>query len=219
MRKAGTRRQWKVVSSSTKVRNRPHRPGRGARSGLAAICLALLPLSAFSEARVDVSVADQGIEVRATAASRREILHALAAEGLLDVAAAQSLDQRIDFDIVSPSLGDLLQRLLRQHSYVYIQQPGIDRLLILAKGHEQSAARWRATAREAPTVVHLELTDPDPEVRLEAVLATADLATSTAVQLLVPSIHDPAPAVRDAAEAVLEDLGATDYLGADRLSE
>lgn len=198
--------------------DRSHRLSHGARSGLVALCVALLSTSSFSEAGVSVFVDDERVRVVAAGATRKAILEALAAQGMLDVVSAQSLDQRIDFDGGPMTLGELLQRLLRQHSYMYVRQPGTDRLWILAAG-DARATGWQATSNDSSHQVRLDLTDSDPEVRMEAVLTAADLTPATATQLLVPVTFDPAPAVREAAEAVLEDLGATEYLLADRLTE
>lgn len=159
------------------------------------------------------------VSVNAADATRKAILEALAAKGLLDVVSAQSLDQRIDFDARSLTLGELLHRLLRQHSFVYLRQPGIDRLWILAASDARPAAGWRTPTTAVHRHVRFELTDPDPEVRMEAVLAASELSTATAVQLLVPAVRDPAPAVREAAEAILDDIGATEYLPEIRLTE
>ena len=198
--------------------DRSHQPGHGARSGPLALCFALLSTSSFSDAGVSVSVDDEHVSVVAAGATRKAILEALAAKGMLDVVSVHSLDQRIDFEAGPFTLGEILQRLLRQHSYMYVQQPGTDRLWVLAAG-DPRGKEWQAISDDLSHQVRLNLTDSDPEVRVEAVLAASELATATAVQLLVPAVHDPAPAVREAAEAVLDDLGATEYLPANRLTE
>ena len=156
-----------------------------------------------------MSVHGERVSVIAVGASRREILEAIAAEGLLDIVSAETLNGRIDFDAGPLTLGDLLQRLLRQNSYMYVQQPGIDRLWVLRAG-DARAGGGQATPDESSVQVRLDLTDSDPEVRMEAVLAAADFAPAVAVQLLAPAAFDPVPAVREAAETVLEGLAATD---------
>lgn len=191
--------------------DRTHRPRRGTLAGLAAACLVLLSPCAHPGEGLTISVNDQRVSVKASAVSRREILEALATEGLVDIVSAETLDQRVDFDAGPLALGELLRRLLRQHSYMYVRQSGTDRLWILASSDTPPGAGWQAAPYDVALRVRFELTDPDPEVRLEAVLYAADLPPSDAMQLLASAIYDPEPSVRDAAEAVLESLDATDY--------
>lgn len=203
----------------TTVIDRVRKPGRGARSGLAAVGLVLASTCAFGEHGVSVSMDDRSVRLIASDASRREILEALTAQGLLVVVSAEALDRRIDFEAGPVALGELLRRLLRHDSYMHIEQPGIDQVWVFARSDSRPGSGWRTSYVDVPPQITLDLTDPDPEVRIDAVLAAAEFAPVSAVPLLLPTMQDPVPAVRDAAEAVLEDLGATDYLPADRLTE
>lgn len=193
--------------------------GCGALSGLAALGLVLASTCAFGEQAISVSIDDRTVRVIASDASRREILEALAARGLLVVVSAEALEQRIDFDVGPAAPGDLVRRLLRHDSYMYVERPGVDQVWVFAKSGSRPHSGWHTGDAAVARQIALELTDPDREVRIDAVLAAADLAAAAAVPMLLPAMQDPAPAVRDAAEAVLEDFGATDYLVADRLTE
>lgn len=195
------------------------KPGRGVRAGLAAVGLGLASMGASGEIDVVVSTDDHAVGVIASDASRREILEALAAQGLLVVVSAEALDQRVDFEAGPLAPGDLVRRLLRHDSYMYVEQPGIDQVWVFAKGAAQPGTGWRASHVAVPGQLTLDLTDPDPDVRVDAVLAAAELAPASVYPLLLPATQDPAPDVREAAEAVLEDIGATDYRFADRLTE
>ena len=184
----------------------------GVLSGLAALGLVLASTCAFSEQAVSVSVDDRTVSVIASDVSRREILEALAARGLLVVVSAEALEQRIDFERGPGALRDLVRHLLRHDSYMYVEQPGIDQVWVFARSNARPGPGWHTGHAAVPRHITLELTDPDPEVRMDAVLAASELAPAAAVPLLLPAMQDPEPAVSDAAEAILEDLGATDYL-------
>lgn len=192
---------------------------RGALTGLAAVGLLAASAFALGEQAVSVSVDDRTVSVAATDAPQSAILEALAAHGLIVVVSAAALDQRVDVAAGPVALGDLVRRLLRHHSYLYVEQPGVDQVWVFAKRDSRQRPGWRTSHGDDTRQVALELTDPDPEVRIEAVLAAAESEPAAAIPLLLPAILDPAPAVRDAAQAVLEDLGATDYLPADRLTK
>lgn len=199
--------------------DREYRDGRGVLSGLAAVGLVLASTGAAGEPAVTVSLEEQAVTVVASDASRRDILEALAARGLLVVVSAEALEQRIDFEAGPLAPGDLVRRLLRRDSYMYVERPGIDQVWVFATSDAAPRSGWRTERGGIPRQVALELTDPDPQVRIDAVLAAADLEPVVAVPLLLPAMQDPVSGVREAAEAVLEDLGATDYLPADRLTE
>ncbi len=199
--------------------DRLRKHGCGAQPGLAALGLVLASTGAFGEQAVLVSVDDRTVSVTASDAPRGAVLEALAARGLIVVVSAEALDQRVDLETGPVALGELVRLLLRHDSYMYVERPGIDQVWVFAKSDARLGSGWRTSDVDVPRPVTLALTDPDPEVRIEAVLAAADLDPAILLPLLLPATQDHEPAVRDAAEAVLEDVGATDYLQADRLTE
>lgn len=163
-----------------------------------------------NEESLSVSIADMPL---------RRVLEALARRGFVEVMATPALDERVDLHADATSLQVLLHRLLRRYSYIHLEKPGIDQLWVLPEAGTTSSVAWRAGAEVELARLRLDLTDPDPAVREDAVLALSDLSPGITIDLVVPAISDPVEAVREAAEAVLEDIGATDYVDVDRLME
>lgn len=149
----------------------------------------------------------------------RRVLESLERRGFVDVTATPALDERVDLHADAISLQALLHRLLRRYSYIHFEQPGIDRLWVLPEAGTTSSVAWHAGAEFELARLRLDLTDADPDVREDAVLALTDLSPGIAFDLASPAINDPVEAVREAAEVVLEDIGATDYFGVGRLRE
>jgi hypothetical protein len=176
--------------------------------------LLLLPTAAWPQADVTVIVTDDLVSVTAVAAPLWSVLGAMAGEGLIEVSAFDSLEQRIDVTAGPVPVDDLLRRLLRHHSYLYVEAPGSDRLWVLSPGDGWPEVKWAATSGEGERLgrIHVDLSDPDPDIREEAVLATAELDPGLAVNLLLPALHDRAPGVREAAAAVLDDMGESVHL-------
>lgn len=149
----------------------------------------------------------------------RSVLESLAKHGLVDVTSGTTLEDRVDLQADGISLQALLSRLLRQHSYVYVQEAGVDRLWVLPRVGGTPSTTWQADVDDLLAQLRLDLTDASPDVREEAVLSASDLGASVAIDLVLPSASDPDAAVREAALAVLEDLGATGFGGTNRLDQ
>ncbi|MDX1508242.1 MAG: HEAT repeat domain-containing protein [Woeseiaceae bacterium] len=101
----------------------------------------------------------------------------------------------------APTLRDIVREQLRGQSYMLIETEGQPPRLLLFP---------RAGAEPMP-LEHLrllvELGDPDPDVRLEAVLELSDTDFPDTPAWLAAALNDPSAEVREAAEAVLDDLG------------
>ena len=192
----------------------------GARTGPVVFAMLLLCATGRAEHyEVTVSVSDGRVAVTAIDAPLRAVLEALADEGMIDVTAMDALERRVDVESDYMRVQEVLRRLLRDYSYVYVDATDVSYLRILPSSGQHDSNMWYAGSRNQLDRIGLELTDSDPEIREEAVLSVADLDPDLAVSLLLPVSVDPDPAVREAAQAVLEDLDATDYAAADRLTE
>ena len=104
------------------------------------------------------------------------------------------------------SLRDRPHRELRHESYILIETPGAaPRLLLLSDGIDIPVADPREGSQsERIDRALVLLADGDPEVRADAVLTLGDLQAPR--HLIAAALSDPAPVVREAAAAVLEDL-------------
>ena len=197
-----------------------HFPGHGTRRGPVAFSIFLLCAVGHADHRqVTVAVSDEQVAVAAADVSLRAVLEALAVEGIVEVTAMDALERRVDVDTDPMPVPLLLHRLLRHNSYVYVETRDTNDLWILPSSNEHDGPAWHAGVRDELDRIKLDLTDLDPETRGEAVLSAADLAPGVATQLLIPVTTDPDPFVREAALAVLDDLGATDYAEEYRLTE
>ena len=152
----------------------------------------------------------QALQVRIFDAPLHDVLRTLAEYGLLDVVTAPVLDDRIDLDANAISLSTLLRRLLRQYSYVICETASINELWILPDSDEIGATTWRIDTRAVN--LRLRLTDPDPGIREEAVLALSDVEPGLAFDLAMSASNDPDVSVREASAAILEDIAATDFV-------
>lgn len=99
-----------------------------------------------------------------------------------------------------PGLRDIVREELRGQSYLLIETEGeAPRLLLFP----------RAGAEPMPLEqlqLLVELGDPDPDVRIEAVLKLSDADIPDTDAWLAAALNDPSAEVREAAEAVIDDL-------------
>ena len=188
------------------------------RGRFAPLASVLLLLTASVPANPDVTItrANGLVSVSAIDATPRTVLNALISEGLLDDSALAVLDEPVTL-----GAGTLVRRALRHESYVLWEQGRSQYLLVFRPVDAAGPVHDRVS--ESPNMqldqIRRQLTNVDPEIRQWAVLDVVGLDTSLAVDLLAPATLDPDPAVREAAAAVLEDLGATDWVASQRLKE
>jgi hypothetical protein len=204
-----------------------HTLGRGAAFGLAFF---------FGVAQggpaVEVTSHDGLLAVHAVDASMRDVLEAIAAHSDLEVLALAPLEQHISFHTEPLTLHGLLGRLLRDQSYLLVQEltpTGASRLRILASRKVSATERWQTQpnlaalpgvaqredavyalmdARQTPDVTLLTeyMHDPSRRVRIAAVVALADDASDTALHVLGEALAASDPAVRKHIVDTLADI-------------
>ena len=112
-----------------------------------------------------------------------------------------------------------LRRVLRDRSYLLLQDAdGTAKVWILSPAPDDVRAALGTLRHDGSALQSIlqALADPDPLVREEAVLGLVDTRDAAAIDLVSQSLHDDSALVRAAAAAVLDELGATDYLPPDR---
>ncbi len=181
---------------------------------------------------IDVTSQDGLLAVHAVDAPMRDVLEAIAAHSDLEVQAPAPLEQHISFHTEPLTLHSLLSRLLRDQSYLLVQEltpTGASRLRILASRKVSATERWQTQpnvaalpgaalredavyaltdARQAPDVTLLAeyMHDPSQRVRIAAVVALADDASDTALHVLGEALAASDPAVRKHIVDTLADI-------------
>ena len=200
---------------------RSHALGRGAVLGLAFF---------FGVAQggpiVEVTSHEGLLAVHVVDAPMRDVLEAIAAHCDLEVHALAPLEQRISFHSEPVTLHDLLSRLLRDRSYLLLQDltpARASRLKILSSGQVSATERPQmqpdvaqredavyalADARESPDVTLLAeyMHDPSQRVRIATVVALADDASDAALHVLGEALTESGPAVRKHIVDALADI-------------
>ncbi len=179
-----------------------HTLGRGAVLGLAFFFGA-----AQGGPPVEVTTHDGLLAVHAVDASMRDVLEAIAAHSDLEIQALAPLGQYISFHTEPLALQELLNRLLRDQSYLLLQEltpAGASRLTILSSGHVSATERWQTE----PDVAVM----PSVAQREDAVYALADARQAPDVTLLAEYMHDPSTRVRIAAVVALADDASDEAL-------
>lgn len=182
----------------------------GVRSLVGSLAVLLGGLAAA--APVDVDVRDHLVAVHARDASLRTVLEAVADSCNLEIRSSTAMRQLVTVDTAPRPLPHLLRSLLRDYSYVLQYGDGggkSQRLWILAPAGDGNAhSAWAAGHYDQSLdEIVLDLANPNPEVRIEAVLALGDLGSEEIGPFLSQSLADESGAVREAARAVLEDTG------------
>lgn len=194
---------------------------RGGWRAPPAILLLLLAAGASANPEILISRTNGLVSVNAVDATPSAVLDALIAAGLVDESARFVLDEPDVVAADSLTVGRLVRRALRHRSYILLEDGGSHRLLLFNPVAGVTAARGSVSAPDNELLdrIRVQLTDADPQVREQAVLDVVDLDTALAVDLVIPLMQDPDAAVREAASAVLDDLGATDGIDDRRLPE
>ncbi len=179
-----------------------HTLGRGAALGLAFFISA-----AQGNPAIEVTTHDGMLTVHAVDVPMRDVLEAIAHHSDLEIEALTPLEQRISFHADALNLHDLLNRLLREQSYLLLQDPTstrTSRLKILSSGQVSAAEHWQAipNATALTSVAQRE----------DAVYALADARQAPAVTLLAEYLHDPSRRVRIAAVVALADDASDEAL-------
>jgi len=183
----------------------------GSLAFLLAVCL---PAGA-----AEVKVRGNLVAIHAEEVPLRTVLEAVAERCNVEIRSNTSTLELVTVDTGPRPLPNLLRSLLRDHSYVLQyggDGTGAQWLWILGPaGNGDATPAWSAGRRDRSLdELVLALADPDPEIRVEAVLALGDIGSAEVEPFLAQSVADDSDEVREAVQAVLEDIGIAE-LGAD----
>jgi HEAT repeat protein len=191
----------------------PRSNEHAANAGYLAVIGSLLLCGATSEAldNAPVSVFVDGDQVTVTASDvpLREVLEAIADECGLEFRSATALARPVTLHGSPMPIEKLLRSILRDESYLLLRSDaGIAQSLwIFASGGGGLEATQVPNDRElALDRAIMGMSDPDAEVREEAVLSLGDIGGHDVVPLLTQALADDAAGVRAAAAALLEDM-------------
>jgi hypothetical protein len=181
------------------------------QAGYLAVIGSLLLCAATCEAQESVTISVDGDQVAVTASDvpLREVLEELADECGLDFRSSSALAQRVTLHGGAMSIEKLLRSVLRDESYLLLRSDaGIAQSLwIFANDSGGSEATQTVSEREiALDRAIVAMSDPDAEIREEAVLSLGDIGGHDVVPILTQALADDAAGVREAAAALLEDM-------------
>ena len=112
---------------------------------------------------------------------------------------------------IASELGDTIRRLFRHQSYILVETPTEPARLLLLSSESKSESRSFEDAVLQQVLV--DLSDIDPDVREDAVLALADTDAEGAFDILASALSDTSPQVRDTAAAVIEEITDSEATG------
>lgn len=170
-----------------------------------ATCEALESVSAS----VSVSVDGDQVAVTASEAPLREVLEAIADYCGLEVRFASALTQPVTLHGSPMPIEELLRRVLSDESYLLLKSDAdnVRSIWIFPSSDGVSESTHARGDRElALDRAIAGMSDPDPEVREEAVLSLGDIGGVDVVPLLTQALSDNEAGVREAAAALLEDM-------------
>ncbi|HEX9851358.1 MAG TPA: HEAT repeat domain-containing protein [Woeseiaceae bacterium] len=178
-----------------------------------AVIGSLLLCGATGEALDNVSVSVDGDQVAVTASDvpLRQVLEAIAYNCGLDVRSASALTRRVTLHGIPMPMEELLRRVLRDESYMLLRSDAgkVRSLWIFQSDSGGSGSTHVPNDRELMLDRAItRMSDPDAEVREEAVLSLGDIGGEDVVPLLTQALTDNAAGVREAAAALLEDMRA-----------
>lgn len=179
--------------------------------GVRLLAGSLVSLLTTCAGAVEIEVRGELVAIHAEEEPLHAVLEAVAERCNVEVRSNIAALELVTLDAGPRPLPRLLRTLLRDHSYVL--QYGEDKegarwLWILAPaGARDPGSTWSAMDdEEAFDELVLALADPDPEVRLETVLALGDIGGRKVEPFLSQSLDDTSEDVREAARAVLDDV-------------
>lgn len=188
-----------------------HRAAEHAGAAYLAVIASLLLSGATCEAREDISVSVDGDLVAVTAFEMplQEVLEAIASECGLEIRSERALGRRVTLHGDPMPVQELLRRLLRDESYLLLSSDADARhsIWILTEGGGESDSPEDRSDRDLTLDrAIVGLSDPDADVREEAVLSLGDIRGAHVTPLLTQALTDNDAAVREAAAALLEDM-------------
>ncbi len=148
----------------------------------------------------------QPVHVAATRAPLAAVIDDIATRCSIEVVSNADLSEPVSFDYSKWSAAETLRRLLRSHSYVLESDANGRPLRLRILGSEKTQ---RLRAIDPLSRIRLDITDTDPDVRIDAVLALVELDASRRDELsllLETARLDSNASVRQAAAAVLDEL-------------
>jgi HEAT repeat protein len=160
---------------------------------------------------VNVARQDDQVSFRATDAPLGTVLAAIGEECEIDIRSEAALDEPVTVTLGPMPLAAALRRLLRDHSYILqsdLAGGEVQSIWILAPAGavDAESAGWSSGRDAAIDAMVLDLSNPDPDVREEAVLSLGNIGGASVVPFLLQSLADSSADVREAAEAVLDDI-------------
>ncbi len=162
---------------------------------------------ALDNVSVSVSVDGDQIAVSASDVPLREVLEELADECGLEFRSSSALVRRVTLHGSPMPIEKLLRSVLRDESYLLLRSDAgtAQSLWIFTSDGGESAATQVLSDRELSLDRAITgMSDPDAEIREEAVLSLGDIGGDDVVPFLTQALTDNAAGVRKAAAAVLE---------------
>lgn len=188
-----------------------YRAAEHAGADYLAVIACLLLSGATCEAREDISVSVDGDLVAVTAIEMplQEVLEAIASECGLEIRSGGVLARRVTLHGDRMPLQELLRRLLRDESYLLLSSDADAThsiWILTGDGSESNTPQVRDDRVLALDRAIAGLSNPDADVREEAVLSLGDIGGADVAPLLSQALTDNSTSVRDAAAALLEDM-------------
>jgi HEAT repeat protein len=158
---------------------------------------------------VSVSVDGDQVAVTATEVPLRQVLEAIADDCGLEVRSASALTRPVTLHGRPMSIEELLRRVLSDESYLLLKSDAdnVRSVWIFPSSDGASGSTHAHGDRKlALDRAIAGMSDPDAEVREEAVLSLGDIGGEDVVPFLTQALSDNAAGVREAAAALIEDM-------------
>lgn len=158
-----------------------------------------------------------GMSIAAEQVPVRDILEAVGRDAGIKIRSQLPLAQRVSLTINGKSIPEVLRRLLRHESYmyVYVPPPGISELWVFADEPDAVATAWTSPGLrdEVPLEVAVYNVSDDRATRLAAVTMLATGDNTAAIPTLIAAISDDDAAIRAEAIYGLGAMGGSGNIG------